>query len=828
MISTPSIVIAPARRRPEAGDFTFRRLNPATDAGLLHGWVNTDRARYWGMFGTTVTQVRAAYAQLDASAHHHVLLGLLPAPRGAGEPEPAFLLEHYAPEHSVLAGRYAHRHGDKGMHLLLAGPGRGKPLPGFSAAAMEAAVAHLFADPAVLRIVVEPDAANTAIHSLNSRLGFRPAGRIELPAGDVTGAKTALLSFCTRAEFASATGGPFGAAAHLSPERWENANRHLLAKAIAEFAHERLLAPVPADGGWSVGTGDHEYRFSATVHALEHWVIDPDSLRVSVKGEPAAPDAAGFVLAFQNTLGLSEAQLPVYLEEITSTLAGHCYKQLHSTASAAELAAGTGDAVTDFQRTEAAMTEGHPCFVANNGRLGLGATDYLDYAPETGSTLTLHWVAAHATRARYSAVPGLDAESLLQGELGTRQLARFRARIAEACGSSILDPADFVFIPVHPWQWEHKLAVAFAADVATGHLVHLGAGEDLYQPQQSIRTFFNRSTPDRHYVKTALSVLNMGFMRGLSAAYMENTPAINAWLASIFENDEELRRGNTGLLREVAAVGYSSPLFEAAGPAAPQHKMLAALWRESPAKRIAPGQQLATMASLLHLDAAGASLAAAHIRRSGLNAEDWLARYFDAYLVPLVHALCRYDLAFMPHGENVILVLEDSVPVKVLHKDLAEEIAVLGNRQLLPVAVERIRAAVPDAERRLVIFTDIVDCFLRFLAPLLAREGICSEDVFWETATGRLLAYRNRSPETAEAFDALELFAPDFKLSCLNRLQLRNNARMLDLTDQSGGLIYAGTLANPLAGHGIQLLREAANSRPPAGRVGHTAFRRST
>ncbi|MDQ0095569.1 GNAT family N-acetyltransferase [Paeniglutamicibacter psychrophenolicus] len=804
MIFTPAIVLPPARRTaPAAADFTFRRFDPGTDAGLLHGWVNTERARYWDMIGTTVPEVRAAYGQLDASAHHHVLLGLLPAPRGAADPEPMFLLEHYAPEHSALAGRYAHRHGDTGMHLLLAGPGDGRALPGFSAAAMEAALAHLFADPAVLRIVVEPDAANTAIHSLNSRLGFRPAGRIELPAGDDTPAKTALLSICTRADFAAATGRPASAAVHLSPGRWENANRHLLAKAIAEFTHERLLAPVPVEGGWSVGTGTHEYRFSATVHALEHWVIDPDSLEATVNGEAAAPDAAGFVLAFRDTLGMPDAQLPVYLEEITSTLAGHCYKQLHSTASAAELAAGTGDAVADFQRTEAAMTEGHPCFVANNGHLGLGATDYLDHAPETGAALALQWLAAHGSRARYSTLPGLDIETLLQGELGPRQLACFRARIAEACASSGLDPEDFVLIPVHPWQWEHKLSVGFAGDVASGHLVHLGAGADLYQPQQSIRTFFNRSAPTRHYVKTALSVLNMGFMRGLSAAYMEGTPAINAWLTSIFEDDEELQRSNVGLLREIAAVGYANPLYEAAGPDAPQRKMLAALWRESPAGSIAPGQQLATMASLLHVDSAGASLAAAHIRRSGLAATDWLARYFDAYLVPLVHVLCRYDLAFMPHGENVILVLQDSVPVKVLHKDLAEEIAVLGDRLALPPEVERIRAAVPDAERRLVVFTDIVDCFLRFLAPLLAREGICSEEEFWETAADRLLAYRNRNPETAAVFDALDLFAEDFELSCLNRLQLRNNRQMLDLTDQSGGLIHAGILANPLAGHGI-------------------------
>jgi siderophore synthetase component len=44
-----------------------------------------------------------------------------------------------------------------------------------------------------------------------------------------------------------------------------------------------------------------------------------------------------------------------------------------------------------------------------------------------------------------------------------------------------------------------------------------------------------------------------------------------------------------------------------------------------------------------------------------------------------------------------------------------------------------------------------------------------------------------------------DLFAKDFPLSCLNRLQLRNNQQMLDLADPSGGLQMAGRLGNPLA-----------------------------
>ena len=53
------------------------------------------------------------------------------------------------------------------------------------------------------------------------------------------------------------------------------------------------------------------------------------------------------------------------------------------------------------------------------------------------------------------------------------------------------------------------------------------------------------------------------------------------------------------------------------------------------------------------------------------------------------------------------------------------------------------------------------------------------------------------------------LFAPRFKHSCLNRLQLRNTRQMVDLTDQAGSLQFAGTLANPLAARSGETVDEA-------------------
>jgi siderophore synthetase component len=624
------------------------------------------------------------------------------------------------------------------------------------------------------------------------------------------------------------------ATAHLTPALWERATRHLIRKALAEFAHERLLHPAGQGPHYAVRSDDGgtEYRFRADRLALDHWHIDPASItrhRVTSPGRPdgtdstdstespdrltstgrtGSPDAdhhpsgrlpldaLAFFTELRTTLSLSDRVLPVYLEEITATLASLAFKfaaqdRAPEAARAAELSRA------GFQAVEAAMTEGHPCFVANSGRLGFGAHDLLAYAPEAAAPVRLTWLAARRDRARFSAGAGLAYDTFIAGELDRATRDRFDAVLRRRG----LDPADYLLLPAHPWQWEHRLAVTFAGEVAEQRLVHLGPGDDAYLAQQSVRTLFNADHPERHYVKTALSVLNMGFLRGLSAAYMEATPAVNDWLAGLIAADPTLTAARFSIIRERAAVGYHHLPYEAAtGKGSPYRKMLAALWRESPVPGLEPGRSLATMASLLHLDAEGRSFAAALIARSGRPPARWLRRYLDAYLVPVLHSLFAYDLAYMPHGENVILVLaEDGAVERVVFKDIAEEIAVMDPAAPLPPQVDRIRAAVPEDERVLAVFTDVFDCFLRFLGAILHSGKVLDQTVFWRTVAACVTDYQRAHPGLAAKFRRYDLFAAEFPRSCLNRLQLRDNQQMVDLADPSGSLRFAGTLVNPIA-----------------------------
>lgn len=170
--------------------FTFRPLDPLRDAELLHSWVTHPKAAFWMMQDARLEDVERAYMEIAADEHHHALLGL------GADGVPAFLMETYDPAHRELVGLYEPLSGDVGMHFLT--PPTDTPVHGFTRAVITAVMAHLFQDPAVRRVVVEPDVSNKAVHALNEAVGFVPEQEIQKPE------KRALLSFCTRERFEKA------------------------------------------------------------------------------------------------------------------------------------------------------------------------------------------------------------------------------------------------------------------------------------------------------------------------------------------------------------------------------------------------------------------------------------------------------------------------------------------------------------------------------------------------------------------------------------------------------------------------------------------------
>lgn len=584
---------------------------------------------------------------------------------------------------------------------------------------------------------------------------------------------------------------------HLSAVIWQKVNRLQLQKMLSEFSHEMLLSPIlrhqtDAWGHYEVSSSDKRivYSFLARILSLDHWDIELTSITKTVEERAVPLDAVAFIVEFSDQLGLEQDNIGTYLEEVISCLYGSAYMHSHNQQSVHELIHA------DYQDIEHAMMAGHPCFIANSARIGYDAIDYQNYAPEAAEPLSLIWLAGHHSHTEFTSISPLTYRQVLEQELDAETYFSFDQTLQDKG----LDPSDYIYFPVHPWQWFNKLTHIFAPDIANNKLICLGYTPDKYLPQQSVRTLFNISKPARFYIKSALSVLNMGFMRGLSPYFMRTTPAINKWVHDIVINDAYLQRKKFTILREIATVGYTHQYFEDAFTIdTPYKKMLSSLWRESPFQFIAPGQRLMTMAALLHVDTRGKAFLPALIEASGLTVNAWLRHYLNCYLSPLLHCYYYHDMRFMPHGENLILVLANHVPVKAIMKDIGEEVAVIAPNVVLPESVERIRIPVPEELKILSIFTQAFDCFFRFLNHILVVHADYPEEQFWETVAECILAYQREYPELEEKYQKYDLFMSEIPKTCLNRLQLKNSKKMIDGSNPFKHQQFAGTLNNPLA-----------------------------
>ncbi|MFC6102234.1 IucA/IucC family protein [Olivibacter domesticus] len=590
---------------------------------------------------------------------------------------------------------------------------------------------------------------------------------------------------------------PQDAASHLSPTLWEKVNRQHLRKILAEFAHERIINPTlqTETNGWGQyqltvpSNRQLTYLFNAKILALNHWYIAAESIQKVDQHGPLPLDSLRFIVEFNQEMGISQEMLPVYMEEVCSTLSGSAYTNHYGKASSPDLVNAT------YQQIEGTMT-GHPRFIANNGRVGFDTADYKQFAPEAATPFALLWLAGSKQHAVYTGISNLSYQQVMSQELGKDLIEQFNKILTDRD----LSPHNYFYFPVHPWQWFNKLANIFAPDIATGKLVCLGYSSDQYLPQQSIRTFYNISKPEKFYAKTALSILNMGYIRGLSPYFMRTNPGINEWIYDLIATDEYLQKTGFCILREVASVSYAHHYFETALTVdSPYKKMLACLWRESPASKIKEGQTLMTMAALLHVDNNGEAYLPQLINASGLTAHEWLKRYLHCYLSPLLHCFYTWDMVFMPHGENLILVLENHIPVRAIMKDIGEEVSLLNTELPIPEVAQRLKVQVTEENKTLPLFTQLFDSIFRFVAAILIEHADFQEDDFWQAVAQCILDYQTAHPAYATAYEKYDLFADSFHSDALNRMQLHNNKQLRNRNDPYNGRTNVGILINPIS-----------------------------
>lgn len=151
-----------------------RSVDPDGDAALLNGWVQEDRAEFWGMQEHTLEDVRDTYAWIAEQPH----LTADTADIVEVDDEALALVQTYDPAVDEIGKHYDRQPGDLGIHLFMR-PGA-RP-SGSLEALLGFLLRKLFTDASVKRVVLEPDVRNEKSIALVHRFADELGPVVELP-----------------------------------------------------------------------------------------------------------------------------------------------------------------------------------------------------------------------------------------------------------------------------------------------------------------------------------------------------------------------------------------------------------------------------------------------------------------------------------------------------------------------------------------------------------------------------------------------------------------------------------------------------------------------
>lgn len=581
---------------------------------------------------------------------------------------------------------------------------------------------------------------------------------------------------------------------------WQISNQNLVAKAIGELTYEQILNPTKQREEVNAGETRYAltlksgivYTFDAWLSIWDHLKLRPTSIdRVTDGTSAKVSSAAQFFIDAQADLEMTDIILGNFLEEMNSTL----YSDVQLLNRNRNL---TVDEVVSYDGNKIqSILNGHPKILLNKGRMGWGSEDLARFAPENETSFQLFWIATSKANSTIGVGSAMTADEVMEQTLTKGEIADFNQKI-------ILlnqNPADYIFIPVHPWQWEQVIRVQFFSAIANLHIVPLGLAGDLYAPQISIRTLSNLSHPQKMDIKLPLTILNTSAIRGIPTRYIAAATEVASAVARICSTDSVLKNAQTEVLQEKLGYKFDHPEFSKV-LAAPYryHEQLGVIFRESVQSKLKPGQVGILTASLFYQDAGGRSLIGAYIKRSELSAEQWLQRYFEVVVIPLYHLQLTYGLGLVSHGQNIMLKLENSAPVGIFLKDFQGDLRLSTESSALQTEfLGRVAAHLDKLPPDYLIHDLVTGHFvtvLRFISETMHESDGFSEIQFYGILAQTVKEYLKKIGVNS-VDKRLDLFSPSIERVLVNKVRFKIG--YADSADRP--LPMLGTkLKNPLLG----------------------------
>lgn len=410
---------------------------------------------------------------------------------------------------------------------------------------------------------------------------------------------------------------------------------------------------------------------------------------------------------------------------------------------------------------ECRSAEGHPYHPCYRSRIGFDHVHNLAFSPEYEPELQIYWLAVRHEAMQISLREGLDWDSCIAAQLGDVDLLNFQSLLRQYP----VHIADYSFMPVHPWQWEHHIKMQYSDDVMKQDIIPLGFSSSLYTPQQSIRTWSSRYRNTASDIKLSLHIINTSSLRDLSLHSVASAPHVSQWLQSIVNQDPYLKReAKLILLHEYAGASY-----------VPAKGEVSVIWRENVRLYLEQGEEAVPFHALTAREFDGEPYIQPWITRHGV--EGWFCELVRATIMPIVHLLVAHGIVLESHAQNMILIHRNGVPARVALRDFHE-----GVEYYLPFVPAEDVELIPDfagmdsvyAKAQLGDFYEMpaleslqemmMDALwfmnVSYLIMFLSDQFAWEENALWKILVRELEAYKQNNYHLADRFDALQFYKP--------------------------------------------------------------------
>jgi siderophore synthetase component len=178
------------------------------------------------------------------------------------------------------------------------------------------------------------------------------------------------------------------------------------------------------------------------------------------------------------------------------------------------------------------------------------------------------------------------------------------------------------------------------------------------------------------------------------------------------------------------------------------------------------------------------------IERHGV--QPWAEALVRKLTLPVIHLLYAHGIAFECHAQNIILVLENELPKRIILKDLHDGVRYVPDQLLHPERAPKLHPE-PETHRKFNRYSFIYagdvsevrdytyDAFfficMTDIALSLEPYGL-SEEAFWQLCTGVILDYQRQHPEYAERFDMFDLLAEDALIEEMTKRRLYGDGEL--------------------------------------------------